>query len=229
MAERVPEFALLIGVFLGLSATVSAAVLSGTLFRPLLFGAVVCYPFAAFGVLRSDDPSEALPPRVVLGLGAAIGLLTATTAVLERATVEPLDGVFAAVVVTLPPVAYAVRFGADVNPLSPVQSLVCCAVVGAAFLALAPRLGTVSALLGFVLGLSGALYADARGFRPTHRQQRVGIAAGALVGVSVAGAGVAMRLPLGPTTAAAAALALTPSLFVALTRTRTRRHHRFRS
>ena len=91
MAERVPEFALLIGVFLGLSATVSAAVLSGALFRPLLFGAVVCYPFAAFGVLRSDDPSVALPPRVVLGLGAVIGLLTAATAVLERATVEPLD------------------------------------------------------------------------------------------------------------------------------------------
>ncbi|POG56747.1 hypothetical protein [Haloferax marisrubri] len=228
MAERVPEFALLIGVFLGLSATVSAAVLSGALFRPLLFGAVVCYPFAAFGVLRSADPSEALPPRVVLGLGAAIGLLTAATAVLERATVEPIDGLFAAVVVSLPPVAYAVRFGADVNPLSPVQSLVCCAVVGAAFLALAPRLGTVSALLGFVLGLSGALYADARGFRPTHRQQRAGIAAGVLVGVSVAVIGIAMRLPLGPTTAAAVALALTPSLFVALTRNRARHHH-FRS
>ncbi|ADE03468.1 hypothetical protein [Haloferax volcanii] len=228
MAERVPEFALLIGVFLGLSATVSAAVLSGALFRPLLFGAAVCYPFAAFGVLRSEDPSEALPPRVVLGLGVAIGLLTAAAAVLERATVEPLDGVFAAVVVSLPPVAYAVRFGADVNPLSPVQSLACCAVVGTAFLALAPRLGTTSALLGFVLGLSGALYADARGFRPTHRQQRAGIAAGVFVGVAVAAAGVATGLPLGSTTATAVAAALTPSLSVALARNR-RQPHRFRS
>ena len=223
MAERVPEFALLIGVFLGLSATVSAAVLTGTLFRPLLFGVVVCYPFAAFGIVRSDDPTAALPPTYVLGVGVALGVLTVGAALLERQSVGFVAALLAAAVVVLPPAAYATQFGADVNPLSPTQTLVACAAVGAAFLAFAPLVGPLSAVLGLVVGLSGALYANARGFRPTHRQQRLGIVAGAVAGVAVAGFGLAMRLPLESTTAAAMALVLAPSLFVALTRVRPRR------
>ncbi|KAB1197444.1 MULTISPECIES: hypothetical protein [Haloferax] len=220
MAERVPEFALLIGVFLGLSATVSAAVLTGTLFRPLLFGVVACYPFAAFGIVRSDDPSAALPPRYVLGVGVALGVVTLAAALLERPSVGLVPALLAATLVALPPAAYATHFGADVNPLSPAQTLVAAAAVGAVFLAFAPLVGSLSAVLGLVVGLSGALYANARGFRPTHRQQRLGIVAGAVLGIAVAWFGLAMRLPLGPTTTAAAALVLAPSLFVALTRAR---------
>ncbi|WP_416838446.1 hypothetical protein [Haloferax sp. DFSO52] len=222
MAERVPEFALLIGVFLGLSATVSAAVLTGTLFRPLLFGVVACYPFAAFGVVRSDDPSEALPPKYVLGIGGALGALVLVSALLERPYVGVVPGLLAATLVFLPPAAYATYFGADVNPLSPAQTLVVSTAVGATFFGLAPLVGSLSAVLGLAIGLSGALYADARGFHPTHRQQRLGIAVGVVAGIALAWFGLAMRLPLGPTTAAAAGLVLAPSLFVALTRARER-------
>ncbi|KAB1192617.1 hypothetical protein GJR96_03850 [Haloferax sp. MBLA0076] len=222
MAERVPEFALLIGVFLGLSATVSAAVLTGALFRPLLFGVVVCYPFVAFGIVRSDGPTEALPPRVILGIGVALGVVTMGAALLERPSVGLVPALLAATVVVLPPAAYATRFGAGVNPLSPMQTLVAAVAVGATFLAFAPLLETLSAVLGLVIGLSGALYADARGFRPTYRQQRIGIVAGVLLGLSVAVFGLAMRLPLDATTAAAASLVVAPSLFVALTRGRRR-------
>jgi hypothetical protein len=220
MAERVPEFALLIGVFLGLSATVSAAVLTGALFRPLLFGVVVCYPFAAFGIVRSDDPTEALPPTYVLGVGVVLAVVTTGAALLERPSVGVVAGLLAGTLVVLPPAAYATRFGAGVNPLSPRQTVVACATVGAIFLAAAPLAGSLSAVLGLVIGLSGALYADARGFRPTYRQQRLGVVAGVVVGLGVASFGLAMRLPLGPTTAAAAALVVAPSLFVALTRGR---------
>jgi hypothetical protein len=222
MAERVPEFALLIGVFLGLSATVSAAVLTGTLFRPLLFGVVVGYPFVAFGIVRSDDPSEALPPKLILGIGVALGVLTLGAALLERPSVGLIPALLAAALVVLPPAAYATRFGADVNPLSPIQTLVACAAVGAAFVAFAPLVGSLSAVLGLVIGLSGALYADARGFRPTYRQQRLGVGAGVVVGVAVAWFGLAMRLPLEATVMAPVVLVLAPSLFVALTRARRR-------
>ncbi|WP_396610876.1 hypothetical protein ACH9L7_11680 [Haloferax sp. S1W] len=219
MTERVPEFALLVGVFLGLSAAVSGAVLTGELFRPILTGVVVCYPFAVFGVVRSEDPSEALPPRPVLAFGTVLGVVTLLAAAVERPN-DVLSGLAASLVVTLPPAAYATRFGADVNPLSPVQTLVVTAAVGAVFLAFAPLLGTLSAIVGLVVGLSGALYADARGFRPTHRQRRLGIVGGVLAGVAVAWFGLAMQLPLAPTTATAAALVLAPSLFAAITRER---------
>ncbi|AFK18024.1 hypothetical protein E6P09_04515 [Haloferax mediterranei ATCC 33500] len=132
MTERVPEFALLVGVFLGLSAAVSGAVLTGELFRPILTGVVVCYPFAAFGVVRSDDPSEALPPRFVTALGTVLGVVTLLTALLERPG-DVLSGLVASLVVALPPAAYATRFGADVNPLSPVQTFVVTTAVGARF------------------------------------------------------------------------------------------------
>ncbi|WP_411965185.1 hypothetical protein [Haloferax sp. YSMS24] len=222
MAERVPEFALLIGVFLGLSATVSAAVLTGTLFRPLLFGAVACYPFAAFGVVRSEDPTDALPPTYVLGVGVALGVLTLGSALLERPSVGLVPGLLAGTLVVLPPAAYATHFGADVNPLSPSQTLAVCATIGALFLGAAPLVGSLSAVLGLVVALSGALYANARGFRPTHRQRRLGIVAGVVAGSAVAWFGLAMRLPLGATTTAAVALVLAPSLFVALTRAQER-------
>ncbi|ELZ94975.1 hypothetical protein C440_07862 [Haloferax mucosum ATCC BAA-1512] len=217
MTERVPEFALLVGVFLGLSAVVSGVVLTGELFRSLLSGVVVCYPFAAFGVVRSDNPTEALSPRLVTVFGAVLGVVMLLVALFERPD-DILSGVVASLVVALPPAAYATHFGADVNPLSPGQTLAVTAAVGATFLASAPLFGTLNAVVGLLVGLPGALYADARGLRLTHRQRRLSIVAGVLAGVAVAWLSIVMRLPLAPTTATAAALILAPSLFVAITR-----------
>ncbi|MFC7204807.1 hypothetical protein ACFQJC_14915 [Haloferax namakaokahaiae] len=218
MSRYVPEISLVTGVFLGLSATLSGVVLTGRFFPSLLFGVVVCVPFAAFGVVRSEDPSEALPPRIILGIGVALGGLLLLAGLVDTPRVPFLSGLLAALLVALPTVVYATKFGADVNPLSPLQTLVASGSVGALFLAAAPLVGALSAVIGLLVGLSGALYAQARGFRPTYRQQRLGMVAGVLLGLGVASFGLAMRLPLGATTASAGALVIAPSLFVALTR-----------
>ncbi|ELZ87420.1 hypothetical protein C453_03679 [Haloferax elongans ATCC BAA-1513] len=220
MTERVPEFALLIGIFLGLSATVSGAVLTGELFRPLLTGVVVCYPFAAFGIVRSEDPSEAIPSRYVLAIGVVLAGVTLAAAVFERPLSDFVSGLFAATLVALPPVAYAVRYGAGVNPLSPTQTLAVASVVGALFVVSAPITGSLAAAIGFLVTLSGALYADTRGYRLPRQHQRLAIVAGGLLGIGIVGVAVVSRLPLVSALASGAAFALTPSLFVALTRER---------
>lgn len=220
MSRYVPEISLLTGVFLGLSATLSGVVLTGRFFPSLLFGVVVCYPFAAFGVVRSDDPTEALPPRLILGVGVGLGALTLLAALADGPRVSLLEGLLGGLLVALPPLAYATKFHADVNPLSPVETFAVSAAVGALFLAAAPLIGALSALVGLVVGISGALYAENRGFHPTYRQQRIGMVAGVILGLAVAWFGLAMQLPLAATTAAAAALVFAPSLFVAVTRAR---------
>ncbi|SEK89489.1 hypothetical protein [Haloferax larsenii] len=221
MTERVPEFALLIGIFLGLSATVSGAVLTGELFRPLLTGVVVCYPFAAFGIVRSEDPSEAIPSKYVLAVGVVLAGVTLAAALFERPLSDFVAGLFAATLVVLPPVAYAVRYGAGVNPLSPAQTLVVTSVVGALFVVSSPIAGSpLAAATGFLVTLSGALYADTRGYRLPRKHQRLAIVAGGLLGIGIVGVAAVSRLPLVPTLASGAAFALAPSLFVALTRER---------
>ncbi|WP_410765863.1 hypothetical protein [Haloferax sp. DFSO60] len=217
MSRYVPEISLLTGVFLGLSATLSGVVLTGRFFPSLLFGVVVCVPFAAFGVVRSDDPTEALPPRVILGFGVVLGGLTLLAGLVDTPRVPFFSALLAALLVALPTVIYAAKFHADVNPLSPIQSLVGSAVVGVVFLAIAPLVGALSAVIGLLVGLSGALYAENRGFSPTPRQQRLGMVAGVVLGLAVASFGLVMRLPLAATTAAAGVLVIAPSLFVAVT------------
>ncbi|ELZ75446.1 hypothetical protein KU306_06190 [Haloferax larsenii] len=220
MTERVPEFALLIGIFLGLSATVSGAVLTGELFRPLLTGVVVCYPFAAFGIVRSEDPSEAIPSKYVLAVGVVLAGVTLAAALFERPLSDFVAGLFAATLVALPPVAYAVRYGAGVNPLSPAQTLAVTSLLGALFVVSAPVTGALAAAIGFLVTLSGALYADTRGYRLPRKHQRLAIAAGGLLGIGIVGVAVVSRLPLVSALASGAAFALAPSLFVALTRER---------
>ncbi len=65
---------MLTGVFLGVSALVSGAVLGWGLYATVVVGAVGAYPFVAFGIVRDDDPAATIPPRWLLAAGAVVAV-----------------------------------------------------------------------------------------------------------------------------------------------------------
>lgn len=75
MSRRVPEFALVIGVFLGLSALVFGLALGWGLLDTVVLAALGTYPFVAFGLLRDDDPSSVVPAQWVLAGGVLWAVL----------------------------------------------------------------------------------------------------------------------------------------------------------
>ncbi|MDS0297563.1 hypothetical protein NDI76_02255 [Halogeometricum sp. S1BR25-6] len=229
MSRRVPEFALLIGVVLGLSAVVFGLLFGLSLLDVVVLAAVGTYPFAAFGLLRDDDPAAVVPARWIL----AGGVLWAFLGVIGVLAADPspsalVPAAFAGLVLVLPPAAYAVRHGANVNPLPPRATLAAGIAVGVGLLALGlvtvqPVLGTVSAVLAAV---AAGLYATARGVRLAERTRRAGVAAGALLGVAVVALGVVRGDELTNWVLAGVAVAFAPSLYVVLSRNRSRRGRR---
>ncbi|MFB6252571.1 MAG: hypothetical protein ABEI27_12965 [Halobellus sp.] len=231
MSRRVPEFAVITGVFLGISAVVSGAVLGWGLYATVVVAAIVSYPFVAFGILRDDDPAATLRPRWLLAAGSVVAAGGALGVLLDDAT--PRGALFALLVGALlaaPAAGYATRYEADVNPL-PARTTVLTGgllgvgLVGTGVLLEAPYIGTGA---GVVLGLGSALYGTARGVAFDARTKRLAAGAGGLFGLGVVAVGVVQGDSLTPWLLVGTAVAVVPSLYVALTSAVDRRSSRAR-
>ncbi|MGQ4556711.1 hypothetical protein [Halobellus sp. GM3] len=222
MTRRVPEFAVLIGVFLGVSVVVTGITLGWSLYDTVVVAALVSYPFVGFGVVRDDDPAATIRPRWVLAAGGTVAGLGALSVLLDRpalAPETPLVAWLVGLVLFAPPAAYAVRYGADVNPLSPETTVLVGAAVGlalavAGLLVDSPLTGVAA---GAVSGLGAALYGTARGVDPDARTKRLAASGGGLIGLGIVAIGVVRGGALGEWLLVGAAAALVPSLYAALT------------
>jgi hypothetical protein len=234
MARHVPEFALITGVFLGLSSLVAGVVLGWGLLSTAVVAAVASYPFVAFGLLRDDDPAAVVRPRWLLAASALFGLAGLAGAVRSDPTVGgALFGLLVGLALALPGVAYAVHYDAAVNPLSP-RLTVLAGVAAAAVLLLvglavgAAAVGAADALL---VALAAAVYGAARGVQFAARTKRLAAAVGGVLGLLVVAVGAVVGASLGDWIVVGMAAALAPSLYYALTarpndgrrRSRTRR------
>jgi hypothetical protein len=201
MSRRVPELALLTGLFLGLSLFIAGVLFTGNVPLTTLSAVVVCYPFAGYAVHHSPDPTEVLPPRVVAVAGVLVGSVAGLWALVD---VEPVNLLpvgliagFVALVVALPTLAYAVVYGERPLPIPAPVALVAGTVAAVGFLvagllANAVLLASVNAMLAF---LAGALYASSRGFDPVRRFGRGVVLAGALLGTALVAGGVLVGPP----------------------------------
>ncbi|MFB6093163.1 MAG: hypothetical protein ABEK02_09155 [Haloquadratum sp.] len=224
-ARRVPEFAVLTGVFLGTSAAVAALTLGAGLYAAVVACAIVAYPFVAFGVVRDGDPAATLRPRWVLAAGAALAALGAFGALLDDPT--PSGALFAALValaLVAPPAAYATRHGASVVPLAPRTTVFVGAGAGLALVAIGLALGSplVGVAAGAIAALGAALYGTARGVDVDPRTKRLAAVGGGLLGVAVVGVGVVRGERIPAWLLVGTVTALVPSLYVALSRRSTR-------
>lgn len=229
MTRRVPEFAVLTGVFLGVSALVSGAVLGWGLYATVVVGAAVSYPFVAFGIVRDDDPAATIPPLWLLAVGAVVAAAGGLGVVVDDPTPGGVvSAALVALVLAAPAAAYATRFGADINPVAPRTTVLVGAAVGLGLLLAGVASGRV--LVGVaaagLAGLGGALYGTERGVALGTRTRRVVAAAGSVVGVAVVGVGIVRGGPLGEWLLAGIAVAVVPSLYAALTRERPGRSRR---
>jgi len=231
MTRRVPEFAVVTGVFLGVSVLVSGVVLGWGLYATTVVGAAVSYPFVAFGIVRDDDPAATIPPRWLFAAGALVAAAGGLGVLLDDPT--PAGGVAAALVALVlgaPAAGYATRFGADLNPVSPRETVLFGGAVGVLLVVagLATGAAVVGGAAGALAGLGAAVYGTERGIRLDAGTKRLAAAAGGVVGVGIVGVGVARGGPLGEWLVSGMAVAIVPSLYVALTRRSTARSRRRR-
>ena len=210
---------MLTGVFLGVSALVSGAVLGWGLYATVVVGAVGAYPFVAFGIVRDDDPAATIPPRWLLAAGAVVAVAGGLGVLVDDPTPGGvLSAALVALVLGAPAAAYATRFGAGVNPAAPRLTVLTGAVVGVLLLAAGLATGRVlvGVAAGGLAGLGAALYGAERGVDVDARTRRV-VVAGGLLGVGIVGVGVARGGALGEWLAAGVAIVVVPSVYVALT------------
>ena len=226
VTRRVPEFALLTGVFLGLSLGGFALWATGDLHQSVLVGAFLAYPFAGYAVRVDDDPTGVLLPWVV-GSGALLaGVVVAGDVVLQardEVGAAVTRGVFLGGLVAVPPAAYAVghddRLGPPARPTLAVAGLLAVAL---------PVAGTLvgswyGAASGPLLALPLALYAAGQGALPAYRTRLLAVAGGLVVGAGLVTAAVTGRVATLPALVAATATLATPAAYTALTRRFTRR------
>lgn len=231
MTRRVPEFAVVTGVFLGISALVSGLVLGWGLYATVVVGAAVSYPFVAFGIVRDDDPAATIPPQWLLAAGALVAVAGGAGVLVDDPTA---GGVLAAALVALvlgaPAAGYATRFGTGINPVSPRATVLVGAVVGIGLVVagLAVDAALVGGGAGAIAGLGAALYGTERGVDLDARTRRLAVAAGGVLGVGIVGFGVALGGPLDRWLVSGIAVAVVPSLYAALTRQSTDRRRRSR-
>ena len=222
--RHVPEFALVTGVFLALSFLVAGLVLTGDTVRTLLTSLVILYPFSAYAVTHSVDPTGVLPPRVTSTLAVVVALVLAGSvlAAAETVATELPYALFLGALVVVPPAAYHVRYGTDadrLNPLTPSQTAVATSVGAVAVLGYGLLVGgavfaAATALLSF---LAGAVYARSRGARLTVRTRRGLVVAGAVVGVGVVFFGIVRGDSPASWLLVGLCLVAAPTLFYALT------------
>ncbi|MFC5367015.1 hypothetical protein [Salinirubrum litoreum] len=201
MSRRVPELALLTGVFLGLSLFVAGVLFTGDVPLTTLSAVVVCYPFAGYAVYHSPDPTTVLPPRIVAAAGVLVGAVAGLWALVGAGGADLLPvgllAGFVVLVVALPPLAYAVAYGEEPLPIPASVALGAGTIAGIGFLvagllADAVFLASVNAVLAF---LAGALYAGTRGLDPVRRFGRGVVLAGALLGTALVAGGVLVGPP----------------------------------
>jgi hypothetical protein len=229
--QYVPEFAVLVGVFLGLTAIISGIVLRWGLMATVCVCAVGSYPFIAFGVVRDTDPTTTIRPRWVLIIGTVIGILGAVgtfraTLGGQRPIAATISSLFIGFILISPPAGYAASYGVNINPFSPQMTAGGCLVIGlGCMFAGLFSLPLIGALLGAGVGVSGVVYATARGVAPTQQtKRRIAIISGA-IGIAVALIGIIGMKSIinnghinsGEWIFVGATIALTPSVYAALT------------
>ncbi|WP_276997961.1 hypothetical protein [Haloquadratum walsbyi] len=229
--QYVPEFAIIVGVFFGLATVVSGIILRWGLTATICVCAVSSYPFIAFGVVRDTNPTATIRPRWVLSIGTVIGMLGAVGtfhAMLggQDSVTATVSSLFIGFILVSPPAGYAVHHGVNINPFTPQVTAGGCLIigVGCVFAGLF-SLPLIGVLLGTGVGISGALYATARGLTLTQQtKQRVAIISG-VIGLTIAFIGIAGGEYIGSNGTVnggewlfvGATLALAPSLYIALT------------
>lgn len=233
MSRRVPEFALVTGGFLALTVLGVGVAFTGDLVRSALTAVIVGYPFGLYAVSHSDDPTDVLPPRVVLPAAAVAGaslLVAAVPGGTERLGGRLLYALFAGLVVALPPAAYAVAYG-RLRPLPPRPTAAGAAVAGALLLVAGPLagdavIGAADALLVFLAGVG---YADVHGVGASRRTRRLLVVAGGVFSLLLVGVGlvVGSTTTLLPWVVAAIAAALGPSIHYALSVEQRRQNQNF--
>ena len=226
MTRRVPEFALLTGLFLGLSLGGFALWATGDLHQSVLVCAVLAYPFAGYAVRVDDDPTGVLIPWVVGGVALLAGVIVVGDVVVQaRGAVGTAvtRAVFLGGVVAVPPAAYAVGYDETLGP--PARPTL--AVAGLLAVGL-PAAGTVvgswyGAASGPLLALPLALYAARRGAIPPYRTRLLAVAVGLLVGAGLVAAATTGRVATLPAVVGGTATLATPAVYTAVTRRFTRR------
>ena len=221
--RHVPEFALVAGAFLSLSFLVAGLVLTGDVTRTLLTSVVILYPFTAYAVTHSPDPTDVLPPRVTSVVAVVVGCVLGGSVLVsasEAATELPY-ALFLGALVVAPSAAYHVRYGtpADrLNPLSPVQTAMAAAVGAVAVLGYGLLVGgaVFAAATALLAAVGGGVYARARGGRLDVSTRRRAVAGGALAGVGIVFVGLT-REASAPWLLVGLCVAAVPTLFYALT------------
>lgn len=225
-SRRVPEFALVTGAFLALSFLVAGLALTGDVVRTLLTSVVILYPFTAYAVTHSSDPTTVLPPRVVSALAVVVGVVLAGAVINAAApgavATELPYALLLGTLVVVPPAAYHVQYGDRtdrLNPLTPVRTAAATSVVAVAVLGYGLLVGgaVFAAATALLVFLAGAIYARSRGAHLTVRTRRRLVAGGAVGGVLVVFVGVARGQATASWVLVGLCLVAAPTLFYALT------------
>ncbi|AUV80421.1 hypothetical protein C2R22_01075 [Salinigranum rubrum] len=224
--RHVPEFGLVTGAFLSLSFLVAGLVLTGDVVRTLLTSVVILYPFAAYAITHSPDPTTVLPPRVTSALAVLVGVVLVGAVLADtepsRVATELPYALFLGALVVLPAAAYHVTAGgADdrLNPLTPPQTVLVATAVSVGLLAYGLLVGGVRFAAATALSsfLAGSLYARARGERLARRTRRRFVAGGAACGVLVVLLGLLRGTAMESWLLVGLCLAAAPTFFYALT------------
>ncbi len=181
MSRRVPEAAPLVGLVLAFGFALYGVLFSSDHLSTALGTVLLLYPFVAFGIGRSADPTTVFRPDAVLAAGFLAG--------------APL-GLYGVAV------GYHVRFGASVNPLPPAASLAGGLLAAAVVLTFGVASGRLllGAVTALAVGLLAVDYHRYRGAPLPHRVRTTAVVAflgggllafGALAAVGRSAAGLA--------------------------------------
>jgi len=162
--QPVPEAAPLLGVVLafGIAGFGFRFGPAGSHLATAAVALVVLYGFTAYGIARSPDPVDAIPPNPVLAGGALLGVVAVGYGVVVG---QPMAGVLVGLVAAVPPASYHARAGEPHNPLSADRTFLA-AVAGALLLVVVGALLAdlaLAAVAGGLLVLAAADYRDTRG------------------------------------------------------------------
>jgi len=185
--QPVPEAAPLLGVVLafGIAGFGFRFGPAGSHLATAAVALAVLYGFTAYGIARSPDPVDAIPPDPVLAVGALLGAVAVGYGLLVG---QPMAGVLVGITAAMPPAAYHARFGEQRNPLSPDRTFLAAVVAALLLVVAGALLGSLAlaALAGGLLVLAAADYRDARG------DPLGDLAEFALVAVALGGAALAV-------------------------------------
>ncbi len=219
MNRYAPELALVTGGLLG--GVFGAFVLFSLaeLYSALVTGAVIAYPFAAYAVHNSNDPTAVLPPWLVTTAAALAGTVVFVDVIrlLPAGTRTALFGLLLALIVFLPAAAYGTQYGSPpaILPPGPIVGLTTLSAIGLVGVGAthAPLYGTASSILFF---LAGALFAASRHPLGRHRRRQIPLA-GMTLASGLVVIGVVLGGPLEPWVLGSLVAAFGPLIFYGLT------------